>query len=95
MITVIPTDDKVHVSSVFGRAEWFALYADTSAQPEFLAGNSGAEHGAGTGMAARLVERQVQQICAAEIGPKALEVLKAAGVHIRIVKAGTALADLR
>jgi len=94
MIKAIPTDDKQTVSKVFGRAKWFALYKDGSKEAEFLDGSGNAEHGAGTGAAASLIEKAVQQVFAAEVGPKAYDALVAGGVHISIVKAGTALADL-
>ncbi|HOX92273.1 MAG TPA: NifB/NifX family molybdenum-iron cluster-binding protein [Spirochaetales bacterium] len=93
MIIAIPTDDKKTVSSVFGRAEFFALYKDGQSEPEFVSGTEGAEHGAGTGAVSMLVSKGVTRVVAPQLGPKAADSLKVASVEVRIAAAGTELAQ--
>ncbi|OHD18084.1 MAG: hypothetical protein A2087_12705 [Spirochaetes bacterium GWD1_61_31] len=93
MIIAIPTDDKLTVSKVFGRAAWFALFRAADAAPEFIVGNADSEHGAGTSAVAKLVELGVTEVCAPELGPKAYDALAAAAIPATIVKAGTPLAQ--
>lgn len=90
----IPTDDGITVSAVFGRAASFAIYDSTDAAPAIIANEGAAsEHGAGTGAAAFLVERGVQTLLAPEVGPKAMEALKAAGIRIQAAPAGAELGN--
>ncbi|HPE36057.1 MAG TPA: NifB/NifX family molybdenum-iron cluster-binding protein [Spirochaetales bacterium] len=88
----IPTDDKSTVSKVFGRATWFALVKDGGV--EFLSGTSANEHGAGTGAVSLLADRGVDEVVAAEVGPKARDSLVAAGIAITLVRAGTPISDI-
>lgn len=90
----LPTDDGGTVSAVFGRAKSFAIYDHADSSYAIVA-NDGAnsEHGAGTGAAAFLAEKGVGVVIAPEVGPKAAEALKAAGIRIESVKAGVALGD--
>lgn len=90
----VPTDDKVKVSPVFGRAQFLALFKDKTTAPEFIEGAAAQTHGAGTGMVNVLLEHKVTEVYAAEIGPKAYDALIAADIATTIVKAGTALAEL-
>jgi predicted Fe-Mo cluster-binding NifX family protein len=91
----IPTDDGATVSAVFGRAKSFAIYDEEASVLSILA-NEGAssEHGAGTGAAAFLAGKGVQAILAPEVGPKAAEALRAAGIEIRDVETGAGLEAL-
>jgi len=90
----LPTDDDKTVGKVFGRAKSFAIYDNVDGSLTILA-NEGAnsEHGAGTGAVAFLVERGIDAVVAPELGPKATETLKAAGVRIESAKAGTVLGE--
>lgn len=90
----LPTDDGKTVGKVFGRAKSFALYNDADSS-YVIAANEGvnAEHGAGTGAVAFLVEKGVGVIIAPEVGPKAAAALFAAGIRIETIEAGRALGD--
>ncbi len=90
----IPTDDGSTVSPVFGRAQRFALFGDDGMMS--IVDNAGAnsEHGAGTGAAAFLAERGVGAVMTPEVGPKAADALKTAGISVKPVRAGGALTDV-
>ena len=79
----LPTDDGKTVGKVFGRARNFAIYDDADSSLTIVA-NTGtsAEHGAGTGSAAFLVEKGVGAVIASEVGPKAEAVLLVGGIRI-------------
>lgn len=85
----IPTDDGETVSAVFGRARSFAI-CDPGTKALAIVPNEGAnsEHGAGTGAAAFLAEKGIEVVVAPEVGPKALEALRAAGIRVVSVPAG-------
>lgn len=88
----LPTDDGSTVGPAFGRAASFAIYNTDDSSLTILR-NTGmaAEHGAGTGAAAFLADQAVHAVIAPEIGPKAAEALRIAGIRIETVPAGTAL----
>jgi predicted Fe-Mo cluster-binding NifX family protein len=86
----IPTNDGKTVSSIFGRANSFAVYNTDTAELIVLANEGiGAEHGAGTGAASFLAEQGVSKVLAPEVGPKALSALSTAGITVVRVDAGT------
>lgn len=86
----IPTNDGKTVSSIFGRANSFAIYDTDTAELKLLPNQGiGAEHGAGTGAASFLAEQGVAKVLAPEVGPKALAALNAAGIKVAHVDAGT------
>lgn len=89
----IPTDDGRTVGAVFGRAKSFAVY-DTAASVLSVLENGGAgsEHGAGTGAASFLAGLGVGVVAVPEVGPKAAEALRSAGIKLTGIKAGM---DLR
>lgn len=91
MIIAIPTDDKLTVSKVFGRAQYFAIYRKSEDQAEFVEGTSHAEHGAGTGAVSKLAELGVEKIYAPEIGPKAQEALALTNIIVKKAPAGISL----
>lgn len=91
MKLAIPTDDKSTVSSVFGRATYFAIYSAPDQEAQFQAGTGAAEHGAGTAAVGSLSQLGVSQVCCAELGPKASEAMVAAGINWTIVRAGESL----
>lgn len=88
----LPTDDGSTVGSAFGRAASFAIY-NTKDSSMTIMKNTGtaAEHGAGTGAVAFLVDKAVNAVIAPEIGPKAAEALRIAGIRIESAPAGMAL----
>ncbi|HOX31185.1 MAG TPA: NifB/NifX family molybdenum-iron cluster-binding protein [Spirochaetales bacterium] len=90
----IPTDDGATLSSVFGRAASFAIFASEAAEPEIkLNGGAASEHGAGTGAAAFLAERGVEVVVCPELGPKAQAALSSAGIRVAAAKAGLPLRE--
>lgn len=90
----LPTDDGKTVGKVFGRAARFALYDDSDSSFAILANDGiGAEHGAGTGAAAFLADKGVGMVIAPEIGPKADQALKSAGILTAVAAAGTELGE--
>lgn len=90
----LPTDDGKTVGKVFGRAKSFALYDDADSS-YVIAANDGvnAEHGAGTGAAAFLLEKGIGVLIAPEVGPKAAAALNAAGIRIKPTEAGKNLGE--
>jgi predicted Fe-Mo cluster-binding NifX family protein len=90
----LPTDDGKTFSKVFGRAKSFALYNHEGSNCVILA-NEGAcsEHGAGTGTASFLAEKEVGRVIAPEVGPKAMQALRAAGIKIETAQAGIELGE--
>ncbi len=92
----IPTDDGATVGKVFGRAKSFAIYDNLDSKPRIVANSGGgAEHGAGTGATALLVEMGVGLVLAPEIGPKTADALKAAGIRVDRAAAGITLDEAR
>jgi predicted Fe-Mo cluster-binding NifX family protein len=90
----LPTDDGKTVGGVFGRARSFAIYDDADSSLIVVPNEGiGAEHGAGTGAAAFLVQRGVGVVLAPEVGPKAASALAASGVRVEKVDQGTVLED--
>ena len=90
----MPTDDGKTIGSVFGRARSFAIYDDADSSLVVVPNEGiGAEHGAGTGAAAFLVERGVGVVLAPEVGPKAASALAASGLRIEKALQGIALED--
>jgi len=89
-----PTDDGKTVGKVFGRARSFAIYEDGVPDPLILEnGGASSEHGAGTGAVAFLAGKGVGFVFAPELGPKAAEAIKAAGIGSKTVDAGLSLED--
>lgn len=88
----LPTEDGTVVGKVFGRAGSFAIYDDADGSMTIMQnGGGGAEHGAGTGASALLVDKGIGAVIAPEVGPKAAGVLQAAGVAIGHAEPGTEL----
>jgi len=90
----LPTDDGTTVGKVFGRARSFGIYDDGDASLRIVA-NTGAsaEHGAGTGSAAFLIEQGVGVVIAPEVGPKAEAALVSGGIRIEYTEEGMALSE--
>lgn len=88
----LPTDDGSTVGPAFGRAASFAIY-NTNDSSMVILRNAGtaAEHGAGTGAVSFLADKAVSIVIAPEIGPKAAEALRIAGIRIETVPAGMSL----
>ena len=88
----VPTDDGMTVGKTFGRARKFAIYNEGVATPSIF-DNEGAsaEHGAGTGAVAFLAEKGVTRVFAPELGPKAADALKRAGMTYTEIGSGIAL----
>jgi predicted Fe-Mo cluster-binding NifX family protein len=85
----LPTDDGKTVGKVFGRAKSFAIYDDADSSYVIVENESaGPEHGAGTGTSAFLAEKGAGMVIAPEVGPKAAEALKSAGIRIEKTEAG-------
>jgi len=94
MKIAVPTDDRQTVAAVFGRAVEFAITESGAKGFTFIEGMSNAERGAGTGAAAKLIDAGVEKVFVPHIGPKAEEVLVAAGIEFEIVAAGVPLLSL-
>ncbi len=88
----LPTDDGSTVGPAFGRAASFAIFNTKDSSMTILR-NTGtaAEHGAGTGAVAFLADKAVNAVIAPEIGPKAAEALRNAGIRIETTTAGMSL----
>jgi predicted Fe-Mo cluster-binding NifX family protein len=88
----LPTDDGSTVGPAFGRAASFAIFNTNDSSMTILrnAGTS-VEHGAGTGAVAFLADKAVNAVIAPEIGPKAAEALRIAGIRVVTSPAGTSL----
>ncbi len=80
-----PVDDR------FGRAAYFIIGDTESNNHEVLenSANVAAAHGAGTGTAQELVSRNVKVVVAGKFGPKAEQVLSAAGIDMVSFTGGT------
>ncbi len=83
-----PVDDR------FGRAAYFIIGDTDSDTREVLenSANAAAAHGAGTGTAQELVSRDVKVVVAGKFGPKAEQVLSAAGISV-VSFSGGSVAD--
>ncbi len=91
----VPTDDGMTVGKAFGRAMKFAIYDEGNATLTiFVNEGASAEHGAGTGAVAFLAEKGVTRVFAPELGPKAAEALKRAGMTYSEIGSGIALATV-
>ncbi|MBN2874628.1 MAG: hypothetical protein JXM71_05995 [Spirochaetales bacterium] len=93
MIVAVPTDDKKVVSTIFGKAAWFALFDDAGGCLQYIRGLPGAETDAGLGAVTLLAEHGVTELHAADVGMKAGEALIAAGISTMLVRAGTPLQE--
>ncbi len=70
------------VDQRFGRCPYFVIFdtEDESVEAIDNAGNTSAEHGAGTGAAQLITNKKVDVVIAGNLGPKAGAVLNAGGV---------------
>lgn len=84
-IAICSSGDKPSdlVDGRFGRCQYFIIWNPQESKFTSLK-NSGMEaaHGAGTGAAQVLLQNQVGTVLASRIGPKAFQVLNAAGIKI-------------
>jgi len=78
------------VSDVFGRCPWF-IYSDSDTSERTAEPNTAAplDSGAGIKAASIVVNSGAEALISGNLGPKALEVLTAAGVSIYIVREST------
>jgi predicted Fe-Mo cluster-binding NifX family protein len=67
----------------FGRAPYFVIYDTESGEIETVdnLANANQAHGAGTGTAQFVVNKHVDIVVAGNLGPKAEQVLQAAGIR--------------
>ena len=95
MKTAIPTNDKVTVSPVFGRAQFFALY-DQNGDLEFIDNSENATlpGGAGVNTSQNLLKHEVTRIITIDFGPKAKDVFKDTNVEIVYLKETASIADI-
>lgn len=68
----------------FGRATWFGIYDTDKGTFDFIDNsvNVNAGHGAGIGAAQIIVKTGAVALVSGHFGPKALDVLKAAGIRL-------------
>ena len=89
-ISAAGSDPGSAVSDVFGRCPWF-IYADSDTSERTAEQNTAAslDSGAGIKAAQVVVNSGAEAVITGNLGPKALEVLSAAGVTGYIVKEST------
>lgn len=69
------------VDQRFGRCQYFAIYTQETDQIEFIENNGvNANQGAGISAAQKVVDLKADALLTGHIGPKAIEVLKAAKI---------------
>jgi predicted Fe-Mo cluster-binding NifX family protein len=90
-IAATGTELSSRVDERFGRAAYFVLGDTNTGNHEVLENstNASAAHGAGTGTAQELISRKVEIVVAGKFGPKAEQVLGAAGIRLVEVTGGT------
>ncbi len=82
-ISSINDDVKSPMDQRFGRCSYFAIYDDKSDKLEFMENNNQvANHGAGVATAQSIVDRGVKVLITGNIGPNAMDLLKASGVEV-------------
>ncbi len=80
----------------FGRCPFFALVAEDDGLIEYIPNpGAGAAAGAGTGAAQQLVDREVGAVVTGQVGPKAWEILEAAGIPVYLAPADLPLPVVR
>jgi len=76
----------------FGRCDSFLIFENAQEPPKVVDNPyAGAETGAGIGCAQDLIEEGVQAVICGQIGPKAYEVLKEAGIDIYLAPPDTSV----
>ncbi len=77
----------------FGRAGGFFIVDEESGDRRYIDnnGNVNAAHGAGTGAAQTLIDEGVKLVITGRIGPKAGDALRAAGIEVMELPAGTSV----
>jgi len=95
MKTAIPTNDKISISNVFGRAEYFAIF-DESGIVEILDNRENAKlpGGAGINTAQALIKNEVNRIITIDFGPKAKDTIKDRNIEVIMVKEEKTINDL-
>jgi len=84
-IAVSATGDTINslVHRQFGRCDWFLIFENAKEETKVIENPyADAETGAGIGCAQDLIEEGVAVVISGQVGPKAYEVFKEAGVEI-------------
>jgi len=87
-ITSTGKDLEATVDQVFGRARYFLL-VDAETRETTVIENSPGAHGAGVQAAQRLDEQGAQAVITGNVGPNAVQGLRAAGIEIYTGAKGT------
>jgi len=95
MKTAIPTNDKINISNIFGRAEYFFVF-DESGTVEIIDNreNAALPGGAGINTAQTLLKNGVNRIITIDFGPKAKDAIKDKNVEIIIINEEKTIDDL-
>lgn len=73
----------------FGRCDWFVIFEHAQETTKTIENPyAGAETGAGIGCAQDLIEKGVDVVISGQLGPKAYDVFKEAGVEIYLAPPG-------
>lgn len=87
MKSAIPTNDKINISNIFGRAEYFAIF-DENGMIEIIDNreNAALPGGAGINTTLNLLKHNINRIITIDFGPKAKDTLKGKDVEVIILK---------
>jgi len=90
-VTIERADTNSAIDPHFGRCAWFCI-VDTTDNSRALTDNSGgaaASHGAGIQAVQTIAEKGVEILVTGQLGPKATNALKAAGIRAYAMTDGT------
>ncbi|MBN2797078.1 MAG: NifB/NifX family molybdenum-iron cluster-binding protein [Clostridia bacterium] len=89
LITCESNHPQSMVDQRFGRCQYFGIYNQETEAFTFIENDGiNANQGAGIATAQKAIDLQVNAILTGNIGPKAMDVLKAAGISGYVVKEG-------
>jgi predicted Fe-Mo cluster-binding NifX family protein len=89
LITAQGKELTAPVDPRFGRCAFFILWDSETQQHTAYVNEAAMGSGAGIGSAQFVIDKDVQKVITGQIGPNAEQVLKSAGVEVRLVTAGT------
>ncbi|MEL7566719.1 MAG: NifB/NifX family molybdenum-iron cluster-binding protein [Dehalobacterium sp.] len=83
-------EQNAGVDSRFGRCFNFVIYDTTTNQYTFFANRGiNSPHGAGVAAAQQIIDEKVDAVITGNMGPNAMELIKAAGIEIYSISGGT------
>ena len=86
-ICVDENNEEAQISEVFGRCKYFAIYDTESKKLEFIQNpGDGASRGAGISAGQILIDKDVEKLYCADIGPNAERILKHGNIKIEVIQ---------